>query len=113
MGGMKAAACLQGYYEEDQVTEEAMQLHHAMVLPDTPLSELSTLNSQSSDKYLAYACGKLTYRYHIVLRSSFSQLAATNVSSVKAFHFSSCCTISKRRGERRLPTTADNHHELF
>lgn len=25
---MKAAACPQGYYEEDQVTEEAMQLHH-------------------------------------------------------------------------------------
>lgn len=30
MGVMKAAACLQGYYEEDQVTEEAMQLHHAL-----------------------------------------------------------------------------------
>lgn len=27
-GGMKAAACLQTYYE-DQVTEEAMQLHNA------------------------------------------------------------------------------------
>ena len=29
MGGMKAAACLQRYDDEDQVTEEAMQLHHA------------------------------------------------------------------------------------
>jgi hypothetical protein len=28
MGGMKAAACLQTYYE-DQVIEEAMQLHNA------------------------------------------------------------------------------------
>ena len=37
MGVMKAAACLQGYYEEDQVTEEAMQLHHAMVLIQTRL----------------------------------------------------------------------------
>ena len=29
---MKAAACLQGYYEEDQVTEKAMQLHHAWAM---------------------------------------------------------------------------------
>jgi hypothetical protein len=56
-GGMKAAACLQRYYEEDQVTEEAMQLHNAY--GHTIL--ISSLSMRYLDTYFIFQFHFLTH----------------------------------------------------
>jgi hypothetical protein len=66
MGNMKAAACLQRYDDEDQVTEEAMQLHHAI----------------GTTRYLSYFLSFVIFSF-LIFHFSLSETSASRTEEEK------------------------------